>query len=180
MRNKGFKTILMNPCKHKNTVSAVACTYGTHSVAVHIRKRFGVVCCCEIIAHRLPAPVFGNISIPFYAPSRHTPPVGSYNNVAVGSHQRKIPAYRKELRQCTLGTALTVQQRRIFFIRIKIRRIVKPYAHFFSVCSLYHFQFRFPESQLFISCFVDLGNWLQFPVLQVHSIQISVMINISA
>src|SRR5882724_7688339 len=98
--------------------------------------------------------IFADLFVPGNTEARHTPSVGSNDNVSVCRHQLKVPAERIELREGRLRSALAIQKRWIFPCGIKIGRIYNPHQHLFSVCCSHTALFNFTQSETAIDVVV--------------------------
>src|SRR5690625_4472783 len=97
MRNKSLKPSFMMSGKIKHRISSKAGTYRSQTIIVHIRFFRYFINGPQIILHSQTTPVLADGFIPLHAMSWHAPPIGSYYNISLGSHQLKIPSEGIEL-----------------------------------------------------------------------------------
>src|SRR5690606_5878689 len=176
--DEGLESVLMHTGQHKYTIASITCPYSTHPVFIHIRKCICVVCSCQIVLHYLPTPVFGDLLVPLRSPARHSAAVWSHYDITVSGHQCKIPARAEVLCKCRLWTTLAVQQCRIFFAGVKVRRVMNPYTHLLAIGGFNHMKFRLSGRNLSIIFLIDLSNLCHGAGFQVYRKQISIMVNI--
>ena len=127
----------MMPGQKKHRISAVARPDAAQPAAVHPRFRGHIVDRAQVIAYILPAVIARNLIQPLLSERRHAAPVRCDDHVSLRRHQLQIPTVTPELAYDALRSSLTVQQRRIAFGRIEIRRQHDPRQHLPAVGSPY-------------------------------------------
>ena len=128
--------------------------------------------------HALTAVIAADSLIPFYAESRKTATVGSYDDIIVGRHNLEIPTIAPELADRTLRTAFAEEQGRILLVRVEMRRIDNPGQHLLAVSGFHPASLYFTHFQLVVDLFVLEGELRYGINLLYRSIAIGIVVRI--
>ena len=133
VRDEGFEPFVVVPRQPIYAETAERGTDAPEVVFVHVRLGAELIDRRQVVQHTLSSVVSADLFVPLLSEARQTATVRGYDDIIAGRHHHEVPPERPELAYRTLRTAFTIEDGRIFLVRVEMRRVDDPRQHHFAV-----------------------------------------------